>query len=693
MDTANEKNANRDLYTVIDDDNIAWLHFDKQGTGTNVLSAAVLEAFYEELLELVERAPRGLVILSDKRNGFIAGADVREFTQLANHDEAVSAIQRGQAVFDRLAALPFPSVALIHGFCLGGGLEMALACRYRVARNDPGTRLGLPEVRLGIHPGFGGSVRLTPLVGALHAMDLMLSGRSVDGRAAKRMGIVDHAVPERHLKAAARALIMDPPFPHRPSKLQALSNHAWVRPVLARVFRHQVSKKARKDHYPAPYALIDLWQQHADNERDMMHAEAESVANLITGPTAQNLIRVFLLQEQLKALGRGTDFKPKCIHVIGAGIMGGDIAAWCALRGMQVTLSDQSPERIAPAIKRAHTLFKRRLKRPRPIQEAMDRLMPDHKGLGVEQADVVIEAIFEDAEVKRSLYRELEPRMRKGAILATNTSSIPLAELRDMLDEPARLVGIHFFNPVAKMQLVEIVRDAETDSEVVAKAIAFTRKIDRLPLPVTSTPGFLVNRVLMPYLLEAVELENEGIPPAEIDRQALEFGMPMGPIELADTVGLDICLHVAENLGKHLNTPVPQRLRDLVNQGKLGRKSGAGFYQYKKGKAVKPALPKGYHPHADISDRMILRMLNEVVACLREKVIEEADHLDAGMVYGTGFAPFRGGPLYYIETMGADTLLQRLRNLEQKLGSRFKPDSGWEYVAGFTDEKETDGDG
>jgi 3-hydroxyacyl-CoA dehydrogenase/enoyl-CoA hydratase/3-hydroxybutyryl-CoA epimerase len=688
MDTENEK---PDLYTVIDEDNIAWLHFDKQGSGTNVLSASILEAFYEELLELVERAPRGLVILSDKANGFIAGADVREFTQLENHDQAMSAIQRGQAVFDRLAALPFPSVAIIHGFCLGGGLEMALACRYRIARDDPGTRLGLPEVRLGIHPGFGGSVRLTPLVGALHAMDLMLSGRSVDGRAAKRMGFVDHAVPERHLQSAARTMILDSPFPHRPSKLQSFTNHSWVRPALARVFRHQVRKKAREDHYPAPYALIDIWLEHAGHERDMMHAEAESVAELIVGPVAQNLIRVFLLQEQLKALGHKSDFKPTHVHVIGAGIMGGDIAAWCALRGMSVTLADQTPERIAPAVQRAHHLFKRRLKRTRPVQEVMDRLMPDHKGMGVERADVVIEAIFEDADAKRSLYEQLEPRMRKDAVLATNTSSIPLAELRSVLSNPARLVGIHFFNPVAKMQLVEIVRDDDTDEEVVNRAITFTRKIDRLPLPVTSTPGFLVNRVLMPYLLEAVELENEGVPPAEIDRQALEFGMPMGPIELADTVGLDICLHVAENLGQHLDTPVPQRLHDLVRQGRLGRKSGEGFYQYKKGKPVKPGLPKGYHPQAGISDRMVLRMLNEVVTCLRENIVDKSDHLDAGMVYGTGFAPFRGGPLRYIETMGADTLLQRLSKLEQELGPRFKPDPGWKSVSGFTNGEKTSG--
>lgn len=680
MDTETQ---GRDLYTVIDEDNVAWLHFDKQNTNTNVLSAPLLETFYQELLDLVERAPRGLVLVSDKPNGFFAGADVREFATLENHDQALRAIQRGQEVFDRLAALPFPTVALIHGFCLGGGLEMALACRYRVARDDPGTRLGLPEVRLGIHPGFGGTVRLPPLVGARHAMDLMLSGRSVDGRAARRMGIVDHAVPERHMKSAASSLILDPPFPHRASKLQSLSNHAWIRPALAALLRRQVAGKARPDHYPAPYTLIDLWQEHADDARAMMHAEAESVAELIVGPAAQNLIRVFLLQEKLKGLGRGNDFKPRQVHVVGAGIMGGDIAAWCALRGLQVTLADQSPERLAPAVKRAHALFRKRLKRPRPIREAMDRLMPDHRGLGVEHADVVIEAIFEDAEAKRALYQLLEPRMKPGAVLATNTSSIPLQELRTVLKQPSRLVGLHFFNPVAKMQLVEIVRDDEADSEAVSKAIGFTRRIDRLPLPVASTPGFLVNRILMPYLLEAVELENEGIPPAEIDRQALAFGMPMGPVELADSVGLDICLHVAEVLSERLDTSVPQRLRDLVSQGRLGRKSGAGFYRYKQGKAVKEKLPHGSRRGTDVVDRMMLRLLNEVVACLREGVVTNPEHLDAGMVYGTGFAPFRGGPLHYIQTIGADTLFQRLQNLEERFGPRFTPDAGWEVVSGF----------
>ena len=675
--------ASTPLYTEIDGANIAWLHFNAAGSSTNVLSAGVLEAFYEQLLELEQGAPRGLVILSDKSNGFIAGADVGEFTRLENRAQALEAIQRGQAVFDRLASLPFPTVALIHGFCLGGGLELALACRYRVARDDAATRLGLPEVKLGIHPGFAGSARLTALVGAVHAMDLMLSGRTVDARAARRIGLVDHAVPDRHLMTAARALVLEPPFPHRPGRLQVLSNHAWVRPMLAKFFYRRVATKAAVEHYPAPYRLIELWERHADDPRSMIHAEAESVADLIVGATAQNLIRVFLLQEQLKALARDVPFQAAQVHVVGAGTMGGDIAAWCALRGLQVTLADQSPERIAPAIKRAYGLFRRRLKHPRAVRDAMDRLMPDHKGLGAARADAVIEAVFEDVDVKRSLFRELEQRVRPDAILATNTSSIPLRAIGAALERPARLVGLHFFNPVASMQLVEVVHDPDTDPQVVANAIRFTRQLDRVPLPVAGTPGFLVNRILMPYLLEAVELENEGVSPAEIDAQAVRFGMPVGPIELADTVGLDICLHVAEILGQNVDVAVPQRLRNLVAQGHLGRKAGQGFYRYRKGKLLKPALPKGHRANAEVADRMILRMLNEVVACLREGVVESPEHLDAGMVFATGFAPFRGGPLRYIESVGADTLLKQLQALEQRLGARFRPDAGWEAVSGF----------
>jgi 3-hydroxyacyl-CoA dehydrogenase/enoyl-CoA hydratase/3-hydroxybutyryl-CoA epimerase len=675
-----EGTAQTHFRTETDDDNIVWLHFDKAGTGTNVLSTEVLQELDGHIQTIRTRNPRGLVILSDKQNGFIAGADIEEFTRIRSEAQALELIHLGQAVFNRLADLAFPTVAMIHGFCLGGGTELSLACRYRVARDDPGTRLGLPEVRLGIHPGFGGSVRLTPLVGGLKAMDLMLTGRTIDGRQAKRIGLVDRVSPERHLRDAARRLVLEAPPPRRPGLPDRLSNHALVRPLLARVFRKQVARRASKPHYPAPYALIDVWRKHANDPERMLEAEAQSIAGLIKGITARNLIRVFFLQERLKGLGKEADYKPRYVHVIGAGTMGGDIAAWCALRGFHVSLQDQSPERIAPALQRAQKLFKRKLKHPRKIAGAMDRLMPDHRGDGIRRADIVIEAIFEDAEVKRSLYRDIEPKMKPDALLATNTSSIPLEELTGVLQQRDRLVGLHFFNPVALMQLVEIVNGRETSSEVSGKAMAFTRQLDRLPLPVTSTPGFLVNRILMPYLMEAVVMESEGIPAAIIDRAATGFGMPMGPVELADTVGLDICLHVAEILAVHFDAEVPERLKRLVADGHLGKKSGRGFYTFKKGKAVKPGgSARGWNLE-DITSRLMMRMLNEAVSCVREQVVANEDLLDAGMVFGTGFAPFRGGPMHHIHSIGAATLRKELETLEHLRGKRFAPDPGWESL-------------
>jgi len=680
--TADKRHFSRET----DSEKIVWLRFDKADAGTNVLSPEVFAELDDQLQAIAAEHPRGLVILSGKANGFIAGADINSFTRIKTETQAQELLKTGQEVFNRLAALPFPTVALIHGFCLGGGTELALACRYRITRDDPGTRLGLPEVKLGIHPGWGGSARMVPLIGGIKAMDLILSGRSVDGRGAKRMGLVDQVVPERHLRNAARKMVLDAPQPFKAGMIDRLSNSFVARPVLARIFSKQVAKRAPRQHYPAPYAMIDIWRKHANDQPGMLEAEARSLAQLVTGLTAQNLIRVFFLQEQLKALGKDKSYKPEYIHVIGAGTMGGDIAAWCALRGFHVTLQDQSAERIAPAIKRAHALFKRKLKLPGKIIAAMDRLTPDHKGYGVKRADIVIEAIFEDAEVKRSLYSEIEPRMKPDALLATNTSSIPLEELSSALAQPERLVGLHFFNPVAMMQLVEVVKGQSTSEQVAAQVMTFTRQIDRLPLPVTSTPGFLVNRILMPYLMEAVELESEGVPAALIDRAATTFGMPMGPVELADTVGLDICLHVAEILARHFNATIPPRLQQLVANGKLGKKSGQGFYTYHNGKAAKPKVSGKNWNMQEITDRMILRLLNETVSCLREQVVANGDLLDAGMIFGTGFAPFRGGPVHHLEAQGSDKLLQQLHSLQKLRGDRFTPDQGWETL--FNNQRE-----
>jgi len=675
-----ENNSRQHWRLQRDDDQIAWLTLDKADAAVNVLSVEVMAELDACLHELESEAPRGLVIGSAKSSGFIAGADITSFTTMKSQEQAAEFMRGCHTVLDRLESFKFPTVALINGFCLGGGLELALACRYRIANEDPATRLGLPEVKLGIHPGFGGTVRAVRLLGAPAAMDLMLSGRVVSARAAARMGLIDYALPERQLCRAARMTVMDPPVAHRPKWWVRQTNHKFIRPLLAHYLKKMVAKRAIREHYPAPYALIELWEKYAGNERAMMAEEALSVARLVIGDTAQNLIRVFFLQEQMKSLGKSSAFKAQRVHVIGAGVMGGDIAAWCALRGLYVTLQDQSPERIAPAIKRANRLFLNKLRQPRLVQGVMDRLVPDPDGLGVARADVIIEAIFENAEAKQSLYQHVEPLMKEGALLATNTSSIPLQELSTVLQRPERLVGLHFFNPVAKMQLVEIVAAENTATDVREHAAAFARQINRLPLPVASTPGFLVNRILMPYLLEAVVLESEGVRPELIDKVAVSFGMPMGPIELADTVGLDICLSVADILSQSMNVTVPDRLRQMVNEGNLGQKSGRGFYQYKKGKAVKRKLDKGLFVAADIQDRMIMRLINEAVACLRERVVTDADLLDGGIIFGTGFAPFRGGPLQYIHETGSGRMRDVLGKLESNHGERFHLDDGWQSL-------------
>jgi len=666
-----------------DEDEIVWLHFDKANSGANVFSSDVFEEFFLILDHLAELNPKGLIILSDKESGFIAGANIEEFTQLESKEDALALIRVGQSAFDKLEALSFPSLSLINGFCLGGGMEMALACDYRIALDDPKTRLGLPEVLLGIHPGWGGTMRMPRLIGAPAAMDLMLSGRTVNARAAKKMGIVDKITAQRHLKRAAKMLILRRPEKTQAGKLVSFASSAVARPLLAKYLRKQVAKRAPEANYPAPYALINLWEKYGGDERGMLMEEAVSVARLMSEGTAQNLVRVYFLQERLKSLGKGIDFQPQHVHVIGAGIMGGDIAAWCAFKGMTVTLQDREPKFIAPAIKRAHALFKKRLKVPYLVQAAKDRLVPDHKGLGVKNADVVIEAIIENKEAKQALFSQIEPLLKPETILATNTSSIPLDELSETLKQPDRLVGIHFFNPVAKMQLVEIVEGNNTSEENKNKAAKFCRCIDRLPLPVKSSPGFMVNRILMPYLMEAVNLLEEGVPGHVIDKAATDFGMPMGPIFLADTVGLDICLSVAEILGAALGLNVPEALRKKVEAGELGVKSGQGFYHYQNGKQVKSktAADSTGQQTDDIADRLVLQMLNEAIACLREGVIEDQDMLDVGMIFGTGFAPFLGGPMHYMEQRGRQVIIDRLKELEGKYGNQFAADAGWKTVS------------
>jgi len=627
-----------------DADGIAWLTFDKAGATANTLSAAVL-AELNDALDMFDRdPPKGLVIRSGKTNGFIAGADVEEFGEVNNDAGALAIVKRGWDTFERLASVRYPTLALVRGFCLGGGLELALACRYRVVVDEPGTRLGLPEVMLGIVPGWGGIKRLPKLIGAPGALDLLLTGKTIDARRAKLLGLADECVPVRIMDATARGVLRALPAPHSLKLPLSLTLLPLARRFIAASAAKKVAQRARREHYPAPYAVLDLWVKYDGNALAAPASDPASIPALFRSPTAANLIRVFRLQERLKGLGKDGDFRAAHVHVVGAGTMGGDIAAWCALRGLTVTLQDQNAERLAPAMQRAGKLFAQRLRDPRRVRDATDRLIPDVAGEGVARADVIVEAIFENVEAKRALFAALEKKAKAGAILATNTSSIPLEDIAHAMADPSRLIGLHFFNPVAKMMLVEIVVGRQTREALVPQAAAFVRQIDKLPLPVKSAPGFLVNRVLAPYLMAAMRCVDEGISPETVDESALAFGMPMGPIELADTVGLDICVAVGEMLGD--DAAPPKKLMDAIAAGNLGRKSGRGFYAWVDGKPQKGAagaIPEG------LAGRLIEPFVAEAKSALAEQIVVDADLVDAGAIFGTGFAPFRGGPLHYAD--------------------------------------------
>jgi 3-hydroxyacyl-CoA dehydrogenase/enoyl-CoA hydratase/3-hydroxybutyryl-CoA epimerase len=658
------------------DQGFLWLIFDRADTALNTLSSEVFDEFTRVIDDIARIAPKAVILKSGKKNGFIAGADVSQFSQLENTEDAFQFIRKSQLVLDKFEALPMPTIAMINGFCLGGGCEVALACKYRIALDHPSTRIGLPEVKLGIQPGWGGTVRLPRLIGAPKAMAIMLPGADLPAQKAYKIGLVDAAVPEREFERAAIQFALKPPA-RKSSWMTQVSNASLIRPVLGRLFLRQLRKKVREDHYPAPFAIVWQWMKVGVHTNSAYIAEARSISKLMVTSTSRHLVQVFFGQNRLKALAKNSRFSPRHVHVIGAGTMGGDIAAWCAYKGLSVTLQDQSPERIAPAIKRAAKLYQEKCKLPRLVQAALDRLQPDVEGFGLSKADVVIEAIFENLDAKRDLFKRIEAQLKPGAILATNTSSIPLDEISVVLTDPSRLVGIHFFNPVEKMQLVEVVNSEKTAKHVVDDAMAFVGKISRLPLPVRATPGFLINRILMPYLLEAMKLYEEGVSPELIDQAALDFGMPMGPITLADKVGLDICLSVATILTQHFGGSIPSRLVEMVKSGKLGVKSGQGFYRYQQGRRVKSKQTASKKPSAmqasDMTDRLILSMVREAMICLEERVADDADLIDIGMIFGTGFAPFTAGPLHYAQQRGFTQVQHRLAELAQQYGERFKP--------------------
>ncbi len=632
-----------------DIDGICWLTLDRQDARLNTLGTEVIAELESIVTALEQQPPAGLILLSGKCGSFIAGADIREFEEIRSAEEGRRYIERVHQLFDRIERFSFPTAVGIEGVCLGGGLELALCFNYRIARDVPATRIGFPEVKLGIFPGFGGSARTIEMLGAARALPFILQGRNLSARAARGMGLVDEVVgPHQELSWAARRAVLKRRRSKGGGTIARLTSNSLARKPLASYIRKQTEPHANPAHYPAPYALIDAWERHGDNRAAMLRSEAELVSQLLVGDTSRNLRRVFRLMERLKAEGRQSDFKARRVHVIGAGVMGGDIAAWCALRGLEVTLQDRELAQIKPALTRATELFRRRLKEEARVQAAQGRLRADVEGHGIARADVVIEAIFEDLTAKQELMQRIEPQLQPHALLATNTSALDLAAIASVLERPERLIGLHFFNPVARMPLVEVVTaPGVTDEAELARGSAFAVAIDKLPVTVHNSPGFLVNRVLGNYMANALMLHRAGHTIEEIDQAAEWFGMPMGPVELSDTVGLDIGMSVMRTLGA--DPGLLAELERMVASGRKGRKSGEGFYLWKNGKPQKGVVPGTANP-ATLAPKLMQPYFDECRAALAEGIVADADLLDAAMIFGTGFPPFRGGPLHYLDS-------------------------------------------
>jgi 3-hydroxyacyl-CoA dehydrogenase / enoyl-CoA hydratase / 3-hydroxybutyryl-CoA epimerase len=640
----------------IDAERIAWAVIDVAGQSQNTLGREQLEEL-EAIVSAAEQGARdktlrGLVVMSGKGKSFIAGADIKEFDSLTSEDQVKETVDTVKAIFDRIERLTVPSVAAIHGFCLGGGLEFSLACHYRIADREEGTRLGLPEVKLGLIPGLNGAARWIRQAGPMKAMPPMLAGRMLRPSQARAAGIVDRLVPTHHeLRWAARKAVLQSRKSERSGTLLApLMAFEQARSYLAKRMRKETAAKVREEHYPAPFRLIDLFEKYGGSYDALKREETRTFAPLMVSEQSRNLRRVFRLSEMLKAEAPKEGFRPLRAHVIGAGTMGADIAMVCVAQGMEVSLQDSSAEAVDRALVRAKQFFKKRLRTELEASKAMARLIADPPGVQIRRADVVIEAIFENLEVKRKLFADIEPKLKAGAVLATNTSSLPVEQIASALKDPARLIGLHFFNPVPSLPLVEVVRGPQSREEEVRKGAGFVTRIDKFPLIVKSVPGFLVNRVLAPYMFEAMKRVAEGEPKEKIDAAAEKFGMPMGPIELADVVGLDVAESVAKVLG--MPTPEDNPLMRLVAEKRLGKKSGEGFYRWVDGKAQKAEMVFDQDELEELGRDLVKPLIDECEKALDERVVESADQVDAGVIFGTGFAPFRGGPLHYRRSLG-----------------------------------------
>jgi 3-hydroxyacyl-CoA dehydrogenase/enoyl-CoA hydratase/3-hydroxybutyryl-CoA epimerase len=673
------------------------LIFDRPGSGANIFDKRTLTELDKEL-ELIAGSPnlKGLILTSAKPAIFVAGADLRAMSEATPH-EIQELVELGQRVMNRLASLPIPTVAAIHGVAVGGGYELCLACDYSVASTDRVTKIGLPEVQLGLLPAWGGSTRLPRLVGLVKALDLILSGKTLAAKQARKCGMVDELAPAEYLVEVAVRMLAGG---KRRSQNHWLTNNLLVAALLARKLQSQLLKKTR-GHYPAVLKALEVVTQGISKSiPESLALERNGILELVQTEACRSLVRMFFLQESAKKLvlpctGRSSAVqaaKPVALAaVIGSGVMGAGIAQWLSSRQLRVILRDINAEQVAKGMASISKLYQEGSKRhvftAREARDGMDRIYPVPGEVPLRRVELVIEAAVENLDLKKKIFQGLDELVSEDTILATNTSALPVGELAAVTRRPEHVIGLHFFNPVHRMQLVEIVATRQTSPEVLQRTLRFVQQIGKLPVIVKDNPGFLVNRILMPYLLGAGKLFEAGASISEIDEAMLKFGMPMGPLRLLDEVGIDVALRVAQTLaGAYQDRIVlPEMLSRMVQSNLLGRKTGRGFYLYPKGKAPRPnvtiaksrpATPRSLSlrtPRSALHTPMVFLMLNEAARCLEEEIVRDPADVDFGMIMGTGFAPFRGGPLRYADTLGTTRLVGDMERLVEQGFTEFKP--------------------
>ncbi len=686
------------------EEGIVQVVFDLPRRSVNLLGRDLLRQL-DRILELVaaQETARGVLFRSAKPRMFIAGMDVDEIAAARDGFEASEGARTGQRVFQKIAELPIPTACAIGGPCLGGGLELALACTIRVASDGPSVEIGLPEVQLGIVPGFGGTQRLPRLVGLGPALDLILTGRRLDGRRALRIGLVDRVVPEAYLERETIALLREvaarggrPPSRRgRPAWTRLLERVGPLRRLVLARARKRTAARVSPEAYPAPFRALDAVEAaFALPLAQGLDLEARIVGELLSTRTAANLIWIFRSQGALKKDPAGIEAPPRRVRrvaVVGAGIMGGGIAQLVADRDVPVRLKDIRQEALLAALRTARGVWEERVRRgrllERELRQKMGFISTTLDDTGLSKVDLVLEAVVEKLEVKQQVLAAVEERIGERAVFATNTSSIPISEIAGRALRPERVVGLHFFNPVHRMPLVEVIAGQRSSPEAVATVRAFAIELGKTPVLVRDSPGFLVNRILTAYINEAMRLLGEGVSVEAVDAAMTAFGMPVGPLALLDQVGLDTALHVGRVLeaafGKRIGGGGPL-LAAMVDSGRLGAKSGRGFFRYRDGRRAGPdrevyrlveAAAARALPAETLQERMVLAMVNEAAVCLEDGVVREPRDVDLAMVLGTGFPPFRGGPLRYADALGIAVVCDRLSRLADAHGERFRPAS------------------